>query len=181
VRGGGGNFGVVTSFLFKAHPVHTDYAGPMFWALEDPGTYCAGIAPSSPRRPTRSRASSHFLRFRPGRHFPRRCTTRRYVASCGATAEARLHRISLRRGVQRQLAPFRTSAAGGQSCLQCRGETLGDRTEYATAAVQGAAEAHRKESSAPAPRSSRARLRWRRAFSAIPACGCHGAPIDRGR
>ncbi len=35
VRGGGGNFGVVTSFLFKAHPIHTDYAGPMLWALED--------------------------------------------------------------------------------------------------------------------------------------------------
>ena len=35
VRGGGGNFGVVTSFLFKAHQVHTDYAGPMFWAIED--------------------------------------------------------------------------------------------------------------------------------------------------
>jgi len=35
VRGGGGNFGVVTSFLFKAHPIHTDYAGPMFWPLED--------------------------------------------------------------------------------------------------------------------------------------------------
>ena len=35
VRGGGGNFGVVTSFLFKAHPIHTVYGGPMFWALEE--------------------------------------------------------------------------------------------------------------------------------------------------
>ena len=33
IRGGGGNFGVVTSFLFQAHPVHTDYAGPMLWEL----------------------------------------------------------------------------------------------------------------------------------------------------
>jgi FAD/FMN-containing dehydrogenase len=35
VRGGGGNFGVVTSFLFKARPVHTDYAGPLLWPMED--------------------------------------------------------------------------------------------------------------------------------------------------
>jgi FAD/FMN-containing dehydrogenase len=35
LRGGGGNFGVVTSFLFKAHPVHTDYAGPMFYPVAD--------------------------------------------------------------------------------------------------------------------------------------------------
>jgi hypothetical protein len=34
VRGGGGNFGVVTSFLFQARPVHTIYGGPMFWPLE---------------------------------------------------------------------------------------------------------------------------------------------------
>ena len=34
IRGGGGNFGVATSFLFKAHAVHTDYAGPMLWPLE---------------------------------------------------------------------------------------------------------------------------------------------------
>jgi FAD/FMN-containing dehydrogenase len=31
IRGGGGNFGVVTSFLFQAHPVSIVYAGPIFW------------------------------------------------------------------------------------------------------------------------------------------------------
>jgi FAD/FMN-containing dehydrogenase len=35
LRGGGGNFGVVTSFLFRAHPVSTVYAGPMFWNVDD--------------------------------------------------------------------------------------------------------------------------------------------------
>jgi len=34
VRGGGGNFGVVTSFLFQLHPISTVYGGPMFWPLE---------------------------------------------------------------------------------------------------------------------------------------------------
>jgi FAD/FMN-containing dehydrogenase len=31
LRGGGGNFGIVTSFLFQAHPVSTVYGGPIFW------------------------------------------------------------------------------------------------------------------------------------------------------
>jgi FAD/FMN-containing dehydrogenase len=33
IRGGGSNFGVVTSFVFRLHPIHTDYAGPMLWHL----------------------------------------------------------------------------------------------------------------------------------------------------
>ena len=34
VRGGGGNFGVVTSFLFRGCPVSMVYGGPMFWEME---------------------------------------------------------------------------------------------------------------------------------------------------
>ncbi|MGJ3237070.1 MAG: FAD-binding oxidoreductase [Anaerolineae bacterium] len=33
IRGGGGNFGVVTSFLFRAHPVRNVYAGPIIWPI----------------------------------------------------------------------------------------------------------------------------------------------------
>jgi FAD/FMN-containing dehydrogenase len=34
LRGGGGNFGVVTSFEYRLHPVDTVVAGPMFWPIE---------------------------------------------------------------------------------------------------------------------------------------------------
>jgi len=34
VRGGGGNFGVVTSFLFTLHPISTVYGGPMLWNMD---------------------------------------------------------------------------------------------------------------------------------------------------
>lgn len=35
LRGGGGNFGVVTAMLFRAQPVRTVVAGPMVWRLSD--------------------------------------------------------------------------------------------------------------------------------------------------
>ena len=35
LRGGGGNFGVVTSFLFRAHPAKIVFAGPIFWDAKD--------------------------------------------------------------------------------------------------------------------------------------------------
>jgi len=38
IRGGGGNFGVVTSFEFRVHPVNEIYGGPMFFEVDDAGT-----------------------------------------------------------------------------------------------------------------------------------------------
>jgi FAD/FMN-containing dehydrogenase len=52
IRGGGGNFGVVTAFTFTAQPVDTIVGGPTFWALEDADQLLAAYRewlPSAPR------------------------------------------------------------------------------------------------------------------------------------
>lgn len=52
LRGGGGNFGVVTSFQFRAHPVSTVLAGPTFWPLEQTQEvmrFYREFLPSAPR------------------------------------------------------------------------------------------------------------------------------------
>jgi len=52
IRGGGGNFGVVTEFTFRAHPLETIVGGPTFWAIEDTDELLAAYRewlPSAPR------------------------------------------------------------------------------------------------------------------------------------
>ena len=50
LRGGGGNFGVVTSFLFQAHPVKMVYAGPIFWEA----THAKAVMRTYPRLPAKA-------------------------------------------------------------------------------------------------------------------------------
>jgi FAD binding domain/Berberine and berberine like len=52
IRGGGGNFGVVTSFVFRLHEVGTVIAGPTFWPVElgaDVLSVYRQFLPSAPR------------------------------------------------------------------------------------------------------------------------------------
>jgi hypothetical protein len=52
IRGGGGNFGVVTSFEFRLHEVDTVVGGPTFWPIEATAEVLAAyreFLPSAPR------------------------------------------------------------------------------------------------------------------------------------
>ncbi|MDX6589495.1 MAG: hypothetical protein QOI84_769, partial [Solirubrobacterales bacterium] len=52
IRGGGGNFGVVTSFLFRLHEVGTIVGGPTFWPVESGAevlTAYRDFLPNAPR------------------------------------------------------------------------------------------------------------------------------------
>src|SRR6202142_970476 len=70
VRGGGGNFGVVTSFLFKAHPIHTNYAGPMLWPMEDAADILRWYRGFIAKAPNALNGFFAFLTVPPGPPFP---------------------------------------------------------------------------------------------------------------
>ena len=55
LRGGGGNFGVVTEFTFRAHPVADVVGGPTFWPIEQTDELLAAyreFLPTLPRHAT---------------------------------------------------------------------------------------------------------------------------------
>jgi FAD/FMN-containing dehydrogenase len=70
IRGGGGNFGVVTSFLFKAHPIHTNYAGPMLWPMEDAPEILRWYRDFIVKAPNSLNGFFAFLTVPPGPPFP---------------------------------------------------------------------------------------------------------------
>lgn len=70
VRGGGGNFGVVTSFQFRLHPIHTVYAGPMLWHLDRAKEVMQWYREFITQAPENITGFFAFLKVPPGPHFP---------------------------------------------------------------------------------------------------------------
>jgi FAD/FMN-containing dehydrogenase len=70
IRGGGGNFGVVTEFTFRAQPVATVVGGPTFWALEDTDELLAAYREWLPSAPRNVTGFFNFHTVPPGPPFP---------------------------------------------------------------------------------------------------------------
>ena len=70
IRGGGGNFGIVTSFLFRGCPVDQVFAGPMLWEMEDARELLQWYREVSPTLPEELCGLFTFLKVPPGPPFP---------------------------------------------------------------------------------------------------------------
>jgi FAD binding domain/Berberine and berberine like len=70
IRGGGGNFGVVTSFLFQAHPVSTVCAGPMLWEFDQAAEIMKWYREFIAQAPQEINGFFAFLTVPPGPPFP---------------------------------------------------------------------------------------------------------------
>lgn len=70
IRGGGGNFGVVTSFLFRLHPIKTVIGGPMFWPMDRAKEIMQWYREFLPNAPHELNGFFAFLIVPPGPPFP---------------------------------------------------------------------------------------------------------------
>ena len=95
VRGGGGNFGVATSFTFRLHPVDTVVAGPMFWALEDAPAVMRAYEQFITDAPEEVNGFFAFLTVPPVDHFPKALHLRKVcgVVWCSLAGEERTREI----------------------------------------------------------------------------------------
>jgi FAD/FMN-containing dehydrogenase len=70
IRGGGGNFGVVTSFTFKLHPIDTIYGGPMLYELSEAADVMKWYRDLIPTAPDDLNGFFAFLTVPPAPPFP---------------------------------------------------------------------------------------------------------------
>ena len=68
LRGGGGNFGVVTSFTFRLHPVATVVGGPTLWPLDAAGDVLRWYRDYLPAAPENVYGFFGWLTVPPARH-----------------------------------------------------------------------------------------------------------------
>jgi FAD/FMN-containing dehydrogenase len=80
IRGGGGNFGVVSSFLFRACPVDQVFAGPMLWEMEHAREVLQWYREVSLALPEELYGFFAFLKVPPGPPFPEEL---HYKTMCG--------------------------------------------------------------------------------------------------
>jgi FAD/FMN-containing dehydrogenase len=80
LRGGGGNFGVVTEFSFRLHPVRNVFGGPMMWPLEDTETIVALYRDWIGEQPDDVYAFLAVLTVPPGDPFPEHARLKKAVA-----------------------------------------------------------------------------------------------------
>jgi FAD/FMN-containing dehydrogenase len=80
IRGGGGNFGVVTSFLFRLHEVGTVVAGPTLWSVEQGAEVLSVYRDFLPAAPRELNGFFAFLSVPPGPPFPEELHLRK---ACG--------------------------------------------------------------------------------------------------
>jgi FAD/FMN-containing dehydrogenase len=70
LRGGGGNFGVVTSFLFQAHPVSRIVGGPTLWTMDKAETILKWYREFINNAPRELNGFFAFMTVPPGPPFP---------------------------------------------------------------------------------------------------------------
>jgi FAD/FMN-containing dehydrogenase len=70
IRGGGGNFGIVTSFSFRCHPVTTVLAGPVLYDMDDTAELLAWYRDFLPAQPDELSGFFAFLSIPPAPPFP---------------------------------------------------------------------------------------------------------------
>jgi hypothetical protein len=150
LRGGGGNFGVVTSFTFQARPVSTVVGGPMLWPLEQAADVLAFYSEFLAAAPEELNGFFAFLTVPPGPPFPEQLHLKKMcgVVWChaGSAAEAQAALAPIRKqlpptldGVTEMPLPALQSAFDG---LYPPGEQWYWRADFVETIPNEAVEAH---------------------------------------
>ena len=99
IRGGGGNFGVVTSFVFRLHEVGTIFGGPTFWPVEAGAEVLSAYREFLPSAPRELNGFFAFHTVPPGPPFPEEIHLRKV---CGVV----WCYIGSEEDATREIAPF---------------------------------------------------------------------------